>query len=78
MEKSAYFKPQEVEQQPRIMRIQFSDVSFWDQGIPTLDYGTNHTTKSPCRGLRSFLTSAGFVPSLYSPLILPRVGPFVG
>jgi len=70
--------PKEVEQAARAsMRIQVQAMlDFWDQGIPTLDYGNNIRQVALQEGLKEAFNFPGFVPAYIRPLFCRGVGPF--
>jgi urocanate hydratase len=51
-------------------------VDFWDQGIPTLDYGNNIRQVASEEGLKNAFAFPGFVPAYIRPLFCRGVGPF--
>ncbi|MBX2824172.1 MAG: urocanate hydratase [Gammaproteobacteria bacterium] len=51
-------------------------VDFWNQGIPTLDYGNNIRQVAKEEGLDTAFDFPGFVPAYIRPLFCRGVGPF--
>ena len=51
-------------------------LDFWDQGIPTLDYGNNIRQVAKEEGLENAFDFPGFVPAYIRPLFCRGVGPF--
>ena len=51
-------------------------VDFWNQGIPTLDYGNNIRQVAKEEGLHNAFAFPGFVPAYIRPLFCRGVGPF--
>ena len=51
-------------------------VDFWNQGIPTLDYGNNIRQVAKDEGLENAFAFPGFVPAYIRPLFCRGVGPF--
>ncbi|MEE9333072.1 MAG: urocanate hydratase [Granulosicoccaceae bacterium] len=51
-------------------------VDFWNQGIPTLDYGNNIRQVALEEGLENAFAFPGFVPAYIRPLFCRGVGPF--
>ena len=70
--------PKEVEKAARSsMRIQVQAMlDFWDQGIPTLDYGNNIRQVALQEGLKKAFNFPGFVPAYIRPLFCRGIGPF--
>jgi urocanate hydratase len=70
--------PKEVEKAARAsMRIQVQAMlDFWDQGIPTLDYGNNIRQVALQEGLKEAFNFPGFVPAYIRPLFCRGIGPF--
>ncbi len=70
--------PQEVVAASRAsMKVQVQAmVDFWDQGIPTLDYGNNIRQVALEEGLENAFAFPGFVPAYIRPLFCRGVGPF--
>jgi urocanate hydratase len=70
--------PKEVEKAARAsMRIQVQAMlDFWDQGIPTLDYGNNIRQVALQEGLKEAFDFPGFVPAYIRPLFCRGIGPF--
>ena len=51
-------------------------VEFWNQGVPTLDYGNNIRQVAKEEGLANAFAFPGFVPAYIRPLFCRGVGPF--
>ena len=51
-------------------------VDFWNDGIPTLDYGNNIRQIAQDEGLENAFAFPGFVPAYIRPLFCRGVGPF--
>ena len=51
-------------------------VDFWNQGIPTLDYGNNIRQVAKDAGLKNAFAFPGFVPAYIRPLFCRGIGPF--
>ena len=51
-------------------------VDFWNQGVPTLDYGNNIRQVAKEEGLTTAFAFPGFVPAYIRPLFCRGVGPF--
>lgn len=51
-------------------------VDFWNQGIPTLDYGNNIRQVAKEEGLENAFAFPGFVPAYIRPLFCRGIGPF--
>jgi urocanate hydratase len=70
--------PKDVEKAARAsMRIQVQAMlDFWDQGIPTLDYGNNIRQVALQEGLKEAFNFPGFVPAYIRPLFCRGIGPF--
>lgn len=70
--------PESVEKAARAsMKIQVQAmVNFWNQGIPTLDYGNNIRQVAKEEGLKSAFAFPGFVPAYIRPLFCRGIGPF--
>ncbi len=51
-------------------------VDFWDQGVPTLDYGNNIRQVALDEGLDNAFAFPGFVPAYIRPLFCRGIGPF--
>lgn len=70
--------PKSVEKVARAsMKIQVKAmVDFWDQGIPTLDYGNNIRQVALDEGLENAFAFPGFVPAYIRPLFCRGIGPF--
>ncbi len=51
-------------------------VDFWNQGVPTLDYGNNIRQVAKEEGLETAFSFPGFVPAYIRPLFCRGVGPF--
>lgn len=59
------------------MRVQVEAmVDFWDQGIPTLDYGNNIRQVAKDEGFEEAFAFPGFVPAYIRPLFCRGIGPF--
>ncbi|MFT5543382.1 MAG: urocanate hydratase [Glaciecola sp.] len=71
-------KPKEVEKAARAsMKIHVQAMlDFWDEGIPTLDYGNNIRQIALEEGLKNAFDFPGFVPAYIRPLFCRGVGPF--
>ena len=70
--------PKSVEKAARAsMKIQVEAmVEFWNQGIPTLDYGNNIRQVAKDEGLDTAFDFPGFVPAYIRPLFCRGIGPF--
>ncbi|MGB0908000.1 MAG: urocanate hydratase [Maricaulaceae bacterium] len=70
--------PKSVESAARAsMKIQVEAmVAFWNQGIPTLDYGNNIRQVAQDEGLENAFAFPGFVPAYIRPLFCRGIGPF--
>ncbi len=70
--------PESVEKAARAsMKIQVQAmVNFWNQGIPTLDYGNNIRQVAKEEGLNNAFAFPGFVPAYIRPLFCRGIGPF--
>jgi len=70
--------PKSVEKAARAsMRKQVEAmVDFWNQGIPTLDYGNNIRQVALDEGFEKAFAFPGFVPAYIRPLFCRGVGPF--
>ena len=70
--------PKAVEAAARAsMKIQVQAMlDFWNQGIPTLDYGNNIRQVAKDEGLEHAFDFPGFVPAYIRPLFCRGVGPF--
>ncbi len=70
--------PKSVERAARAsMKIHVAAmVDFWNQGIPTLDYGNNIRQVAKEEGLENAFAFPGFVPAYIRPLFCRGVGPF--
>ena len=70
--------PKAVEAAARAsMKVQVKAmVDFWDQGIPTLDYGNNIRQVAKDAGLDNAFAFPGFVPAYIRPLFCRGIGPF--
>ena len=70
--------PKSVEKAARAsMRIQVEAmVEFWNQGVPTLDYGNNIRQVAKDEGLENAFDFPGFVPAYIRPLFCRGIGPF--
>ena len=51
-------------------------VDFWNDGVPTLDYGNNIRQVAQDEGLENAFAFPGFVPAYIRPLFCRGVGPF--
>ncbi|ABG33155.1 urocanate hydratase [Roseobacter denitrificans] len=51
-------------------------VDFWNQGVPTLDYGNNIRQVAQEEGLENAFAFPGFVPAYIRPLFCRGIGPF--
>ena len=51
-------------------------VKFWNQGVPTLDYGNNIRQVALDEGLENAFAFPGFVPAYIRPLFCRGIGPF--
>jgi urocanate hydratase len=51
-------------------------VAFWNQGVPTLDYGNNIRQVAKDEGFENAFAFPGFVPAYIRPLFCRGVGPF--
>ncbi len=51
-------------------------VDFWNQGVPTLDYGNNIRQVALDEGLENAFAFPGFVPAYIRPLFCRGIGPF--
>ncbi len=51
-------------------------VDFWNQGVPTLDYGNNIRQVAKDEGLENAFAFPGFVPAYIRPLFCRGIGPF--
>ncbi len=51
-------------------------VNFWNEGIPTLDYGNNIRQVALEEGLENAFAFPGFVPAYIRPLFCKGIGPF--
>ena len=51
-------------------------VDFWNDGVPTLDYGNNIRQVAKEEGLKNAFDFPGFVPAYIRPLFCKGVGPF--
>lgn len=70
--------PKSVEVAARVsMKTQVQAmVEFWNQGIPTLDYGNNIRQVALDEGLENAFAFPGFVPAYIRPLFCRGIGPF--
>ena len=70
--------PKAVEKAARAsMKIQVQAMlDFWNQSIPTLDYGNNIRQVAKDEGLENAFDFPGFVPAYIRPLFCRGVGPF--
>jgi len=51
-------------------------VDFWNQGVPTLDYGNNIRQVAQEEGLENAFAFPGFVPAYIRPMFCRGIGPF--
>ncbi|WP_142850335.1 urocanate hydratase [Telmatospirillum sp. J64-1] len=51
-------------------------LDFWNQGIPTVDYGNNIRQMAQDEGLENAFAFPGFVPAYIRPLFCRGIGPF--
>jgi len=51
-------------------------VDFWNDGVPTLDYGNNIRQVAKDEGLENAFAFPGFVPAYIRPLFCKGIGPF--
>ena len=51
-------------------------VAFWNQGVPTLDYGNNIRQVAKDEGFEDAFAFPGFVPAYIRPLFCRGIGPF--
>ena len=51
-------------------------LDFWNQGVPTLDYGNNIRQVALDEGLENAFAFPGFVPACIRPLFCKGIGPF--
>ena len=51
-------------------------VAFWNQGVPTLDYGNNIRQVALEEGFKNAFAFPGFVPAYIRPLFCRGIGPF--
>jgi len=70
--------PKEVEKAARAsIKVQVEAmVKFWNDGVPTLDYGNNIRQVAKDEGLQDAFAFPGFVPAYIRPLFCRGVGPF--
>ncbi|WP_162653714.1 urocanate hydratase [Lentilitoribacter sp. Alg239-R112] len=70
--------PNEVEKAARAsMKYQVSAmVDFWNDGVPTVDYGNNIRQMALEEGLEDAFAFPGFVPAYIRPLFCKGIGPF--
>jgi len=70
--------PKEVEAAARAsMKVHVKAmVDFWNDGIPTLDYGNNIRQIAQDEGLENAFAFPGFVPAYIRPLFCRGIGPF--
>ena len=70
--------PKAVEKAARAsMKIQVQAMlDFWNQGVPTLDYGNNIRQVAKDEGLENAFDFPGFVPAYVRPLFCRGIGPF--
>lgn len=59
------------------MKVQVQAMlDFWNQGVPTLDYGNNIRQVAKDEGLENAFDFPGFVPAYIRPLFCRGIGPF--
>ena len=70
--------PKAVEEAARAsMKVQVKAmVDFWNDGVPTLDYGNNIRQVALEEGLENAFAFPGFVPAYIRPLFCRGIGPF--
>ncbi|MFC3614996.1 urocanate hydratase [Lutimaribacter marinistellae] len=70
--------PKAVEKAARAsMRVHVEAmVGFWNDGVPTLDYGNNIRQVAKEEGLENAFAFPGFVPAYIRPLFCKGIGPF--
>jgi urocanate hydratase len=70
--------PKEVEAAARAsMKVHVKAmVDFWNDGVPTLDYGNNIRQAAQDEGLENAFAFPGFVPAYIRPLFCRGIGPF--
>lgn len=70
--------PKEVEKAARAsIKVQVEAmVKFWNDGVPTLDYGNNIRQVAKDEGLEDAFAFPGFVPAYIRPLFCRGIGPF--
>ena len=70
--------PKAVEQAARAsMKVHVrAMVDFWNDGVPTLDYGNNIRQMALDEGLENAFAFPGFVPAYIRPLFCRGIGPF--
>ncbi len=70
--------PKDVEKAARAsIKVQVEAmVKFWNDGVPTLDYGNNIRQVAKDEGLQDAFAFPGFVPAYIRPLFCRGVGPF--
>ena len=70
--------PKEVETAARasMKRHVAAMVDFWNDGVPTLDYGNNIRQVASEEGLETAFSFPGFVPAYIRPLFCRGIGPF--
>ena len=70
--------PKEVEAAARAsMKVHVKAmVDFWNDGVPTLDYGNNIRQVAQDEGLENAFAFPGFVPAYIRPLFCRGIGPF--
>lgn len=70
--------PKEVEKAARASMREHVEamLAFWNQGIPTLDYGNNIRQVAKDEGLENAFAFPGFVPAYIRPLFCRGIGPF--
>ncbi len=70
--------PKAVEKAARAsMKVQVAAmVDFWNEGVPTFDYGNNIRQVALDEGLKDAFAFPGFVPAYIRPLFCRGIGPF--
>ena len=70
--------PKAVEQAARASMREHVEamVAFWNEGVPTLDYGNNIRQVALEEGLENAFAFPGFVPAYIRPLFCRGIGPF--
>jgi len=71
-------QPKEVETAARasMKKHVAAMVDFWNDGVPTLDYGNNIRQVASEEGLETAFSFPGFVPAYIRPLFCRGIGPF--